>query len=341
MGDSDAEALDGAHSIHFATSGELLLADAGAKEIRVFDRAGHQLTSWGGPGEGPGEFVELTRARLAADTVVAYDRELSRVTWFTLDGRTIRDQRISPPRLWFPEFLGTFRGGIVFSAHGILTRAAPPPRRFGAYRDTLHVIRIAGTGEDYQVIATTPGQEHFGVEITAPNGARMHGLSLHDFQRRAFAAADGTQLVFGATDRPELMIEDDRGRVALTWRDRSEQFSDENLHVLPEHTRAASQGESTARALAILEQVPKPDTLPAFDRLLLLAADGSVWVRAWAWPNVNERVWLVLDLDANEMVRVRIPADYQVEAVAADRIAVLHRDSLGVETVAVYRLMPQ
>ena len=44
--------------------GSIVVANRGTHEVRKFDEQGTHLRTWGGTGEGPGEFLGLTRARL-------------------------------------------------------------------------------------------------------------------------------------------------------------------------------------------------------------------------------------------------------------------------------------
>src|SRR5690606_37125397 len=64
----------------------IVVADA-SNEVRVFDRAGSFVRSFGRTGEGPGEFTYLDALAFAPDgTLLARDSRLMRVTRFDTAG---------------------------------------------------------------------------------------------------------------------------------------------------------------------------------------------------------------------------------------------------------------
>lgn len=69
----------------------IVVADYGSMELRVFDGAsGTHLATWGGEGEGPGEFGELNAVeRLPGDSIMAWGWPL-RIAVFDPDGRFVR-----------------------------------------------------------------------------------------------------------------------------------------------------------------------------------------------------------------------------------------------------------
>ena len=64
--------------LHWATArmlpdGRIAVANGGSDEVRVFDPSGRHVATWGGQGEGPGEFSGLTQvARWPGDSLVAW-----------------------------------------------------------------------------------------------------------------------------------------------------------------------------------------------------------------------------------------------------------------------------
>ena len=79
--------FDGIATVVRDGEGSLIVADNGAGEIRIFDAEGNHLRSFGGRGEGPGEFQTLVGAWPLADgSIVAADRRLQRITRFDAEG---------------------------------------------------------------------------------------------------------------------------------------------------------------------------------------------------------------------------------------------------------------
>lgn len=64
--------------------GNVLVADAQAREVRVFAPDGAFLRSFGGPGDGPGELASLNSLAWAGDRLLALDH--ARISIFSTDG---------------------------------------------------------------------------------------------------------------------------------------------------------------------------------------------------------------------------------------------------------------
>jgi hypothetical protein len=76
--------------------GRIVVADAGAQEVRLFDSPGQHVRTLGGAGDGPGEFRGLSSVfDYPGDSIAAFDGYLYRTTVFsTATGsyRTIQNQ---------------------------------------------------------------------------------------------------------------------------------------------------------------------------------------------------------------------------------------------------------
>ncbi len=67
--------------------GRIIVADRVSRELRVFDTVGGHLATWGGAGEGPGEFTNLTSLdRWPGDSLVARWSQGNRLTVFDSQG---------------------------------------------------------------------------------------------------------------------------------------------------------------------------------------------------------------------------------------------------------------
>src|SRR5690606_16258532 len=79
------------------TGDRIVVADA-SNEVRVFDRAGAFVRSFGRTGEGPGEFTYLDALAFAPDgTLLARDSRLMRVTRFDTAGAVAGSFRLARP----------------------------------------------------------------------------------------------------------------------------------------------------------------------------------------------------------------------------------------------------
>ena len=79
-------------------SGEILVAEGGANELRVFDEAGRHVRSFGRSGSGPGEFEFLSDFQLLdADSILVVDYNARRVSVFAPQGDLLEMSPIENP----------------------------------------------------------------------------------------------------------------------------------------------------------------------------------------------------------------------------------------------------
>lgn len=111
-------------------------------EVRIFDRDGQQIRTFGGEGESPGEFRRLSwLGRADGDTLVTYDTDLRRATWFTYSGEVVRTLKIEPgevdrrtrlrsERPWSSRW-GSIEGGCSYvpDTCAVAVRASTATRR--------------------------------------------------------------------------------------------------------------------------------------------------------------------------------------------------------------------
>ncbi len=116
-GDPDYE-LFGARSSTRLGDGKIVVANAGAHELRWYDAEGLYLTKAGRRGGGPGEFEGLDRvARLAGDSILAYDDERNRVSVFGPGGEPARTATLKGPRGFLTGVFGD--GSLLITAQAI------------------------------------------------------------------------------------------------------------------------------------------------------------------------------------------------------------------------------
>lgn len=90
--------LDGPSEYIFASivdvvrlpGGRIAVSDAGTGKVSVYDASGQFVRSWGGEGDGPGEFRSLSRLYPMADSLLAVDQRTNRVSLFDPEGRFVR-----------------------------------------------------------------------------------------------------------------------------------------------------------------------------------------------------------------------------------------------------------
>lgn len=308
------------------SSGDIAVADGLAAEIRVFDEVGGHLLTFGGRGEGPGEFANLwTIAELTGDSIAAVDAAGERVSLFTSAGtfaRSFATPRI--PGASFPNVIGWIEDGPLL----IETRTRSPSR--DTRDQSTHLLYAAGRhGEILGTLGEFPGDRLGG------NG---FGLA---FGGRAVFAAGGTLAWYGHSSRFELMGYDAAG----------------SLRRVVRMNRALKPVTDTdiSRARAEVEEGLRGMTGPAVERMLAtefasthpvheaILSDrvGNLWVERYRDQFAEDpgpQVWDIFDADGRLTAYLEAPTGVRITDVGARSVVGVHADSLGVETVRLYRL---
>ena len=77
----DAAMFSDATDATILRDGRIVVADRGTSELRVFDRSGTHVATWGGEGWGPGQFTDLYQVEpFQGDSIVAWSQRNGRLT---------------------------------------------------------------------------------------------------------------------------------------------------------------------------------------------------------------------------------------------------------------------
>lgn len=94
--------------------GHILVLDAGACVLHVFDAEGNHVGSLGGRGQGPGELEKPARITVAGSVIVVYDLALAKlVLWDAHEYSHLRDVNVIMARSQFANIEGTTEGNLV------------------------------------------------------------------------------------------------------------------------------------------------------------------------------------------------------------------------------------
>ncbi|MYI06926.1 MAG: hypothetical protein F4059_06340 [Gemmatimonadetes bacterium] len=308
------------------STGDIVVADGLAAEIRVFDEDGGHLLTIGGRGEGPGEFINLwTIAEWAGDSIAAVDAAGERASVFTSAGTFARSFAIPRlPEASAPNAVGWLEGGTLL----IHTRTRSPSR--DTRDQSTHLLYAADRhGEVLNTLGEFPGDRLGG-----------NGLGLA-FGGRAVFAAGGTLAWYGHSSRFELTGYDATGSLRRVVR-------------LDRAPRPVTDTDMS-RAKAAVEEGLRGMTGPAVERMLatefasthpvhgelLSGAAGYLWVERYRDQFAEDpgpQVWDIFDADGRLTGRLEAPAGFRITDVGAGSVVGVSADSLGVETVRVYRL---
>ena len=109
-------------------------------------------------------------------------------------------------------------------------------------------------------------------------------------------------------------------------------------HYHEQLAEGASNEQIRRAQQRMLERVPMPTTLPAYDRFLGDEV-GNLWVREYQAPGDAEQLWHVFDIDGRLLGPVRLPLRFE-PAQAGDRFVLgVWRDPDDVPYVRMYALL--
>ncbi len=314
--------------------GRIALANAGSQEIRLYDAAGTHLGSSGGQGGGPGEFQSLgALLRLPGDSLLAYDPSGFRLSWMDPSGRFVRSVQLQPLGEVPPRFVDRFADGSMLLSRSTRSFGADIPD--GIRRDTLQWLRMAPGGAMDSLPVTPGGESHFAIHRSGGQITGMNVMTL-PFMRNVQTAAAGDGYWQGTNDSYEVVLRGMDGTARRIVRRSVQPVPVKGAYL--DSLRSVQAAEMGDAAMKGLDQVPVPESLPAFERLLV-DDTGHLWVLQTTWPGHVQPAWDVFDAEGRMLGTVRLPARFRATHVGGDFILGVGRDENDVEQVRMYRLV--
>ena len=315
--------------------GAIVVADAGSGELRVFDASGAHRESWGGRGEGPGEFGNAAPSTVGpwqGDSIAASDTFARRVSVFGSNGARGRTFVLESP---YCRLRGVLRDGRMFLRNGS-TLASAVVGTGVARREIAYGIARPDGGL-HKALGTSPGEEWYVV-------SDERGLAVYPqpFARSTRTAVWGNLVVITPNVRYELRAYDADGAPAMIVRRdhdlRSPTAADVDEHLARLYADASEQERTSA--LADLRDMPRVATFPAFGRIQTDRMD-HLWVEEYPLPGNNDgptALWTVFDPGGRMRGQVETPTGLEIFEIGADYILGSMTDELGIESVQLWSL---
>ena len=324
--------LDGAIDATRLSDGRIVVANVGTQELRVFDAAGIYLTTWGGRGEGPGEFTGLWQVEpWPGDSILAWSAPRFGISVFDAQGtyaRTFRlahDEATSPMQQFWPQ--STTRDGAILAAHR--PEAA----------DTVVVQLRDGEGEIRSSFGTHPGSEPY-IHYEGDRSILFWKI----FGRQPVWAPWGDLTVVATTDRYELRAFGTGGSLSRIVRrghvPDSPTETDVEAFVEWQIGRSRRSSESErAASRRRYRNVPVAEHFPAFESILSDARD-YLWVEEYELPQEEGpgTLWTVFDPEGRALGFVETPEGLWIHEIGEDYILGVSYGDLNVEYVQVWTL---
>jgi hypothetical protein len=318
--------------------GRIVVGNSNPLELRVFGAGGRHLTTFGGEGEGPGEFIEDIRGirSLEGDTVAVQNGRwnvhlfspsgdfirsipgplqasvfASSVSWVTgtsyLLGQTVRD-----PDNQSPE--GVFRLLYDYSFWA------------GAGSSVVHIGRFAGSEQFRQNTSGNSVIVPFGHRTkTAICSDRVYIGDNQEYSISVYSPEGRLMQVIRKEYQPLPLSEADRASA------RREVLEGPLFHPsLPPAFRESMKKQA--------EAIPIPATHPAFQEL---ACDrlGALWVLSPSHVDQDTMTWDVFGLDGELRATVEMPKVHRLLEIGDDYVLAVWRGMYDVEYVRLFTLV--
>ena len=312
------------------TDGRIVVVNRGTAELRVFDASGTYLDTWGGKGEGPGEFSDVLHIEpLPGDSVMVWALLDPNVTVFGPDGNFARSfparKRLSDqPVDFILPFAVTDDGSILAVQNQAFVTT-----------DTVAVELWDAGGGFKQPMGVYPADARYRTELVS------YPVT---FGRTLAVAVWGDLIAVGTTDRYEIRaLAKDGSLVRIVRRDHQrvspseaqvEAYIEEQVSRIPESlVEVREQERRLHRSVTIAEHIP------AFDTIMTDALD-HLWVEEYAVPGeeTTGALWTIFDADARVLGFVETPRGLDIYEIGADYILGRVVSELGVESVQVWAL---
>jgi hypothetical protein len=238
---------------------------------------------------------------------------------------------------------GVLGDGSLIVSRGYNPRFYQDPR---LERDTVHYLIVPPAARSADTIIALPGTETF---VTSLGDASMRRDRA--FGRVAVIAVRPSDILTGTADRYELEVRARDGRLRELWRlpdlptrvtsaeiarFKEERLAEARSARFPGAPPGFAEG-AVERARVMYEQMPFPETHPAYDSLLV-ATTGEVWVRDPAPFRDDARRWTVFSAGGAALGIVTTPPRMRLFEVGRGYVLALMRDEDDVEHVAVFPL---
>lgn len=327
-------------------NGDLLAADAGSSELRVF-RGHDSPTVLARQGQGPGELHGRFTVALAGDTIVVIGSLDSR---FMVNVFTASTGHLARFRLQFPFEMRGFgpvawlRSGAFLvqeAAGGRVLREPPPQGHLIADSTTLALFHPDEDGAMVEVRILGRFLRRWHYVHRWPGGPLPTALSPYPFGASTHWAVSGDLLWLGDAESGVITGFDSMATKVVVG-SLPVGFRRFNLREVEGARRTAMAGAQTdyerAQVAAMYDPNLLPATMPLFNGMIGGHA-GEVWIRMFALGAADHDDYLVLDRSGSVIGQVKVPRGLRITQVQQGTLLGVREDAEGVEQIVEYQLI--
>jgi len=325
----------------FLPDSSLVVADGRLFELTFLAPDGTVRARSGREGEGPGEYLNITRIAVGPDGApFVFDWRQRRLTFLDSQGTVTDIIRLGQGAgLGAAVPLSRLGSGEVLAA--LETRPTLPP---GIQRGPVFLVLADEVGEIVDTLGQWAGKERHVGDDWNPVGFGLTALFSGRGEHALVGTNDSLNLTLYRGAAPVTRIRGGYSPRMVTAAEK-EEWTETFLGIFPEEVRASWRRR--------LEQSTIRDTYPAYGAISV-DADGRIWIGDYPRLADEMRRWTILEADGTPVGTLRLPVlrptwledtvavtgqPNEVLDVAHGRIAVLRRDELGVEFVEVYEVV--
>jgi len=308
--------------------GDVLVANGGSNELRVYDAQGRFVRSQGREGQGPGEF-EYLRAlgHCRGSGFVAFDLNWQMNAYDSVGNFIDRTVLRAPDGITPYNLACNRRGQLLVLGWG---RAATEGPRIGFYEARDHLVLGLADGTV---------ETDFGERLVSERIGSLHGSRPHPAGRATHFALTDTLAYVGSGERFEVQVYGLDGTLHRVLRGPAIAL-DVTDSVKDAYLESVLANLPTERKPAVRAEVAEwdwPDALPAFTELIVDPV-GTAWVQAYRSSPEEPETWSLFDLHAGYRGDIALGWRQTLLEAGVDHILVLQRDSLDVEKVLRFSL---
>jgi len=329
-----------------APDGKVLVLDLQSREVRVFGADGGHLTTFGGSGEGPGEFGRPAMLALAPpDTLLVWDPAVLRVSRFSLDGGLLGEVSFLTPVTERMLPVGSGRRLWHLSTDGALLSSGPML-----------------SGAETQELQGDRRTTRIRVVLLGPGSARVHDFGVFPYANLVQYRYTGLSVSLASPFSPHTRAALGTGLVVIgmtgPWEVRAFRTSGGLLRIVraaiprvpatrdalerakKDHLNRQARSRFPPQEVieAVYPQFEVPDSIPAIGDLEFDAA-GNLWVGRRALTDRDVSDWDVFTPEGRWLTSLSIPPELgRILEFGEDHILAAWEDEWNVQYLRLYRI---
>jgi len=321
-------------------NGWIIVSDAVAGDLRVFDANGSYQLTLGGQGDGPGEFsIAPAIVGVSGDTVFAFDAGAARLTSFTLGGDLVDIKTIHETEGRAVAVVRQRNGSFLAQTRWV-SPVGPElfPHDMRLELDSVAVLRLNADAEIMDTLLVMPDRRRLRIVQDRGGGVMSTMETITPYQPQAFVRSDGEKVIVARSDSMRVRFLSEGGGVqgGVNVLGVQNPASAEEIRTRQEARLRAANGDEPINP--IVRQVNLdylPERLPAFANIVV-SEGGDIWVALSEFDLSEGYDWLVLSPDGELRGQVRTPPSLRLFRVTDRAIFGVWSDELDVPYVRRY-----